>query len=263
MIKNIFKKAIQIVKPKGITVNTGKINVKAKETRRWFKTNNKEIKVVKRNGKTNNYTVFLNKNKTKILQLSAFGKEITKHPEIITFIENNIFENKKKGGDKFENNKLNLFLKNINREHAYNSNQWLNLIIEFKEKNENRNLFIKIAENKKYLANNEFIANNAFEKYGINVLKPHFAYTDLAKKRSVIAYDFTNMNTLYFYKKKGLLTTLEIKEIYKKIKKLEKHRLPLTSDKKKGIADYNNETNIFVKKNNEKIDLYFSDLIID
>jgi hypothetical protein len=134
-----------------------------------------------------------------------------------------------------------------------------------KKENISKDYFLKMVEApmSSFLANNEFIANQAFQKYGINTIKPHLAFTDNLSRKSIIAYDFTGLKTMgeaYLDKK---ITTKELKSIQNKIHKLtELNFLPVSVGNKRGIGDFEKLSNIFVKRVDGKIDVYFTDLLI-
>jgi len=248
-------------KPKEIKIDIGNYNPKPKVKRKIVKLKDKEIRVIKANDKTLSYRIRFGENKSKILQLSPKGRTlIKKYPELIDFISKHFF-NHSQAKDYFLNNsKLDLKLSLIYK-NGLNHKKLLKLDVYFKKEKKNHVYFFKESEN--ILANKEFMANQVFQKFGIKTIKPHFAFTDLVKRENVICYDFSNLRTFNEAIESDYITNKERDEINKKINNIKSFlELPVRKYPKKGIIDYTNVTNIFVKKVNGKIELYFTDLAV-
>jgi hypothetical protein len=255
---NLLKTIISKFKPK--VINVGEINPKAKESRRWFKVNNKEIKVAKRDGTSKYYTIFLDSKRKEILQLSTLGKELIKYPEIINFVKENIWINNSKRTNHFENKRIDIKLNYLSAE-GRNHFETLKLEIYLKEKNQKHDFFLKTVD-RSFLPNNEFATNQAFQKYGLNTIAPHFAYTDLIRDKGIIAYDYTDLHTLSYSRKHKMINTKDYNAIMEKVQELYKYRLPLSTIQKNGIGDFSRPSNIFIERENGKINVYFTDLLM-
>jgi hypothetical protein len=253
LFSRLFKK-----KPE---INIGKIDPNFKVKRKVVNKDEKQLRVSKVNSKTQFYSVKLNK--SEILHLSVLGKKlIKKYPELLKFISKNIsFESKY---SKYSTKTFNLEIRKLKNSDGYNNLKILKLDLFLKDKMETKSFFLKVTQ-EDYLANNEFLANQVFQKYGINTIKPHFAFTNISKRESVIVYDFTNLNNLKKDLYSGKISEKEIIEIKNKINFIKNHdKLPTSPDYyKKSIGDFENYSNIFYQRNkNGNLDIYFTDLLV-
>jgi hypothetical protein len=255
LFKNIFSRK----KP---VVSIGEINPKPKVKRKVVNVSEKQLRVTKVNGKTQFYSVRLNEHEH--LHLSVLGKKFVKeHPEMVKFISENLNNNFKKLN--FENKSLKLKLKKIISKDGLNNEKLLKIDLFLKETKEEKSFFLKVA-GKDFLSKNEFLANQAFQKYGINTIKPHFSFTNTSTRKSIIVYDFSNLKTVKELLSENKLTSLELVEINKKISSIYNSKALSTyvhDYNKKNIFDFTDFKNIFVKRNKEGvIELYFTDLAI-
>lgn len=247
-----------------------------------------QAKIVKLNGKTQFYS--LNFKDGSKIDFSAKGRTFLKnYPEIHDFLKDIFFEgpeltprydtkdiskNIKVINQKNKKNFM-LDLEKIVHNHGFNHQGVYKFTVKDFINNKSHNFFIKISLGR-YLGHKEFIANQAFQKYGINTIKPHYAYTNQKLARSMIVYDFTNMMTVNEAYARNKISIDELYKIMEKISDFQKQNLPVikkfTYDKKgfkkeqygkKGIGDYARLTNIFMTKTNGKIQLFFTDLLID
>jgi len=260
----LFKLFKKIIRPK-VEVNLGKISSDVVLKRKRILKNENQFRVTKINGKTQYYSIDFGKSKSKTLHLSLFGKKLfKKYPEVIDFINKNVFNSKTIKNYSLNTDKLNISLARF-KKSGYNNKYLLKMNLFLKKEGVSKNYFLKMVEAPMsgFLANNEFIANQAFQKYGINTIKPHIAFTDNVSKKSIIAYDFTGLKTMgdaYLDKE---ITTKELKLIEKKIDSLSEYKfLPISVGNKRGIGDFERMSNVFVKRVDGKIEVYFTDLLI-
>ncbi len=254
-----FKRLFSNKKP---VVSMGNINPKPKVKRKVVNVSEKQLRVTKVNGKTQFYSVRLNEHEQ--LHLSVLGKKFVKeNPEVVKFISESINNNFK--NLKYKDNNLSIQLKKINSTAGLNTEKLLKIDLTFKNTNESKSFFLKVAK-ADFLAKNEFLANQAFQRFGINTIKPHFAFTNTKARKSVIVYDFSGLKTLQELVNKKRITSSEIKEIKSKIDSIYNEKiLPTYKDdyNKKNIFDFDNNRNIFVKRNKEGVlEIYFTDLAI-
>lgn len=256
-------------------INLGNINLNPLEKKRRFVLQDKKLRVVKVNEKDTFYKINLDKSNLKVLNLSSFGREtVKKYPEVVSFLrkvfnkkfsrvvyKDNFFKERK--NTFFENRKVKINLQRLSSATNINNDFILKMKIVFKDINQTKQFFVKV--NTGYLnAEKEFLANQLFQKFGINTIKPHFAYTDKTSKKSIIVYDFTNLKTVGDAFSLKIITGEEYRDVYKKIEKLYDYKkIPLATYNRKGVGDFNNAYNIFVRKENNKVDVYFTDLFIE
>jgi hypothetical protein len=253
LFKNIF------IKKKNVSF--GEIKPKPKIKRKVVNKGEKQLRVTKINGFTQFYSVKLNRYEQ--LHLNVFGKKLIKeYPEIIKLLSKDIFNLRNKEFF-FDTERLKISMLNFKR-NGLNHDKLYRLNLFLKDKNLSFNFFVKIANNN-FLANNEFLANQAFQKYGINTIKPHLAFTDQQKNKSVIFYDFSNLNNLSDAVNNRLLSEKEIKIINMKISSISANKNLPTTDRfyKMSVGDFDRYSNVFYKKAaNGNIELYFTDLLI-
>jgi len=254
----LFKKLFSNKKP---VVSIGKINPKPKVKRKVVNVSEKQLRVTKVNGKTQFYSVRLNEHEQ--LHLSVLGKKFVKeNPEVVKLISKEITQISKK--TTYNAERFSLEVRPIEESLGFNNLKLLKLDLFLKDKGERKSFFLKVTQ-EDYLANNEFLANQVFQKFGINTIKPHFAFTNLSKRESVIVYDFTSFRNLEKDINKKLLTKTELIEINKKIKLIQEHKkIPTKPDfNQKRIGDFENFSNIFYKRNKDgNLELYFTDLLL-
>lgn len=199
---------------------------------------------------------------------------VKKYPEIVNFLKV-IFEKKFSSNSHksiffkdrrnifFENRRVRISLERRSSPTNVHNDFILKMNIFFKDINQTKEFFIKVNTGD-VNAEKEFLANKLFQKFGINTIKPHFAFSDKVSKKSIIVYDFTNLKTVDNALSLKIITREEYNEIYKKIRNLYKYKkIPLEDYDKKGVGDFDNAYNIFVKKENNKIDVYFTDLYLE
>lgn len=254
-----FKRLFSKEKP---VVSMGEINFKSKVKRKVVNVSEKQLRVTKVNGNTQFYSVRLNEHLH--LHLSVLGKKfVKKNPEVIKFISENLNNDFKTL--KYKDNNFSMQLKKISSKTGLNNDKLLKIDISFKNTNESKSFFLKVS-GIDFLAKNEFLANQAFQKTGINTIKPHFAFTNTKTRKSVIVYDFSELKTLHELVKKRKISSSEVKEIRSKIDSIYNGKLLPTYKhdyKKKDIFDFTSYKNIFVKRNKEGIlEIYFTDLAI-
>ena len=265
----MFKLFKKIVSPK-LEVNLGKIDLNSKlKIKKYKKNNSNEIHLNKVNSKIKYYTKLFGKNNSEILNLSPIAKrKIKEFPQIISFIKKSIFSTKSlkiysTNNFFFENKKLKINLTEMLGLKGHHHKNIFKLNVFYKKGAFSENYFIKISKGN-FLANEEFTSNQRFQRFGINTIKPHFAYTNTKLKSSIIVYDFTNMYTLSTAVKDKLVTNKEFRQILNKVNELYTHsdELGLADYFKKGIDDFKNDNNIFVKKIDGEIKLFFTDLML-
>ncbi|NCP72133.1 hypothetical protein GW835_01945 [archaeon] len=253
-----FKRLFSNKKP---VVSIGNINPNFKVKRRVVNQGEKQLKVLKINSKTQFYSVKLNK--SEVMHLSVLGKKLIKeYPELVKLISKGIFQTSKHSIHNTK--KFSLEIRPIKENNSFNNLKLLKLNLFLKDKGEKKSFFLKVTQ-EDYLANNEFLANQVFQKFGVNTIKPHFAFTNLSKRESVIVYDFTGLKNLQKDFNQKLLTKTELIEINNKIKLIQEHKkIPTKPDfNQKRIGDFENFSNIFYKRNKDgKIELYFTDLLL-
>lgn len=255
-------------------ITLGKLTFDTVNRAKVLKKSDNLIKVAKYNNKTQFYSINY-KNGSK-LNLSVKGKSfLKKFPELHDFLMNAFFENGKlKDKPKNKNlilkkhvieNKTNknyaFHLKDIHSMYGRSHQNLCKLNIKDISNKKNYNFFIKIYDFAQ--AHNEFIANQGFQKFGLNTIKPHYAYTN--SRNSIIVYDFTNMLTVREAYNKKIISYDKYDEIEKKLFALHKHNLSIKQDNKflNKIQDYQNTSNVFIRTVNGKAKLYFTDLNID
>ena len=259
----IFKKPIKVI--------FGKVNLKPTEKVKTQVINNNKLGITKLNNKTHYYTKqFVEENVAPNgvpyaynLHLSVSAKQvIKKYPELINFLKEHLITKFTDKQASFENNSIKLNLLPFKPGSGSNHSIVYSLDVVYKKENITQKYFVKISSGN-FSTDQEFIANKIFEKFGINTIKPHFAYSDNSSREFII-YDFTNLHSLEYAEKHKIITSSEFNSIIKKVDKLYKYKkeIGLGDYKTKGIGDYDRPSNIYVERINNKINIYFSDLLI-
>lgn len=247
-------------------VNIGKIKPNPVTSKKSVLRNDKRLKVVKLNGKTQYYSCEIGREKInntifkKILEMSVSGRKFVKeHPEVVNFLKEILY--RKSNSSFFENKNIRLNLKKLNPSSGNIYENIFKMNIFLKDANKSNSYFVKISNH--YTSNTEFIANQYFQKHGINTIKPHFSFSDQLKGRNIIVYDFTSMMTLRDSVANKKITEKQFLDIKKKISSLnDVKNIKIGTSRNRGVMDYMNLGNIFIKKNKDKIDVYFTDLFI-
>ena len=226
----------------------------------------------KLNGKSHYYTKhFGNKNSGNenrlTLHLSKHAKNIIKeYPEFVNFGNQNlIFVNKGKRVS-YEDSKLKIKLDPIKIKSGVNHSQLYKLDVLFKPENKNNSYFVKIANFNGLSSIHEFLANTIFEKFGLRTIKPHMSFESPSKLRNLIIYDFTGLKTLEFAIAQKLIYSVELDAITDKVHALYYYEkeigLESSNNLRYSLGDFDRSTNIFIKKENNKLKIYFTDLFI-
>lgn len=226
------------------------------------------IQKVQFKNKNDHYVVVKDKKKATVTIFSKEARKIfKKYPEIYEFLEKNIFLKMISNKPIFlKTNDYLISLSRLKKKHGEN-NKGL-YVIGYKDKKTgfNKKYFLKISKNI-YRTNNEFLGLKKLEALGINIIKPHFAFSDVYNSNSkrqpynVIVYDYTNLINY----SDARLSKKEIRAINEKIEEASKIAFTYeTNSKFKSyfgfrINDLCNPSNVYLKKISTGYEIFFAD----